>query len=67
MDQALLKSKLKGAGLLRGMADEIEALGDELFQTASAESNLPIWVSGRKGRTCSQLRMFADAIQKWKL
>ncbi|MFN8317952.1 MAG: aldehyde dehydrogenase (NADP(+)) [Saprospiraceae bacterium] len=64
MDQALLKSKAERAGLLRGMADEIEALGDELLQTASAESNLPIVrFQGERGRTCSQLRMFADAIQ----
>lgn len=64
MNQALRKSKVERAELLRGMADEIEALGDELLITASAESNLPIVrFQGERARTCTQLRMFADAIQ----
>jgi len=51
------------ATLLRRIADEIEALGDELIDRARAETGLP---EGRltmeRGRTCGQLRLFADVV-----
>lgn len=53
------------AGLLKAIASEIEALGDELIQTASTESNLPAGrITGERGRTMSQLRLFADLLEE---
>ncbi|WPU95014.1 aldehyde dehydrogenase (NADP(+)) [Mucilaginibacter sabulilitoris] len=47
------------------IADEIEALGDELLQKASAETNLPIpRLTGERARTTSQLRMFAAMLRE---
>jgi 2,5-dioxopentanoate dehydrogenase len=49
------------ANLLETMADEIEALGDELIKIIGEECNLPEGrVLGERGRTCGQLRMFAQ-------
>ena len=49
------------ASLLRRIADEIEALGDELIDRAVAETGLPEGrFVGERGRTCGQLRLFAD-------
>ncbi len=51
------------ATFLRAIADNIEALGDELVETVMAESNLPQGrVVGERGRTCGQLRLFADLV-----
>ena len=51
------------ANFLCSIADEIEALGDDLLETASEESNLPIVrFQGERARTCGQLRMFANFI-----
>ncbi len=53
------------AAFLRAAADAIEALGDELLETASRESNLPIGrITGERGRTCGQLRMFANHVEE---
>ncbi|WP_162426682.1 aldehyde dehydrogenase (NADP(+)) [Pontibacter pudoricolor] len=53
------------AQLLRTIAEEIEALGDVLLETASRESNLPLArLTGERGRTCSQLRLFADVVEE---
>ena len=53
------------AGFLRGIADEIEALGDTLVHRVMAESGLPEGrVTGERGRTCGQLRMFADLVEE---
>ncbi|GAB3527634.1 aldehyde dehydrogenase (NADP(+)) [Pontibacter brevis] len=53
------------AAFLREVAAEIEALGDELVQTASAESNLPAGrITGERGRTMNQLRLFADLLEE---
>jgi len=61
-----LYKKLKGenrADFLRDIADEIEALGQKLLDTASEETNLPIArLTGERGRTCNQLRLFADLV-----
>ncbi|WP_439558449.1 aldehyde dehydrogenase (NADP(+)) [Dyadobacter sp.] len=51
--------------LMRAVADEIEALGPELIQTAKEESNLPeARLTGEKGRTIFQWRSYADALEK---
>lgn len=58
------KSNAERAQLLRQIAEEIEALGDALLETASLESNLPlVRFQGERARTCGQLRMFADTIE----
>jgi 2,5-dioxopentanoate dehydrogenase len=50
---------------LRQIAENIEALGDELILRANAETGLP---EGRlrteTARTCNQLRLFADLIEE---
>ncbi|MRG45004.1 aldehyde dehydrogenase family protein [Chitinophaga sp. SYP-B3965] len=51
------------AAFLRAIAEEINTLGDELINTASAESNLPLpRLQGERDRTTGQLRLFADLI-----
>lgn len=51
------------AAFLRAIADGIAALGDELTNTASAESGLPLArLQGERDRTTNQLRLFADLI-----
>ncbi len=53
------------AAFLRAIAEEIEALGDTLIETASRESNLPTArFMGERGRTTGQLRMFADYVEE---
>ena len=52
------------AGLLEGIASEIEALGDELIEMASQESGLPAQrLSGERARTAGQLRLFASVVK----
>lgn len=54
----------KKAELLRTIASEIEAIGDSLIQRAVQESGLPEGrFKGERGRTCGQLRMFADLVE----
>jgi NADP-dependent aldehyde dehydrogenase len=49
--------------LLKAIADEIEQLGDELIERASAETGLPIArLTGERARTIGQLRLFADEV-----
>lgn len=51
------------AAFLRCIADEIEAIGDPLIQRGTAETGLPAArLQGERGRTCGQLRMFADLL-----
>jgi len=53
------------AELLRAIADEMEALGDVLIERAMAESGLPkARFKGERGRTCGQLRLFADLVEE---
>lgn len=55
----------KKATFLRAVADEIEALGDELVKTAMSETNLPeARIIGERGRTTGHCRMFADYIEE---
>lgn len=53
------------AKVLRSVADNIEALGEELIMTCSEETNLPAGrLEGERGRTCNQLRMFANLLEE---
>lgn len=51
--------------LMRTIAKEIEALGDELIQTTMRETNLPeARLKAERGRTIFQLNSYADACEK---
>jgi NADP-dependent aldehyde dehydrogenase len=53
------------APFLRSVADNIEALGDDLLDRASLETGLPVdRFAGERARTCNQLRMFADLLEE---
>jgi alpha-ketoglutaric semialdehyde dehydrogenase len=53
------------AAFLEAVAEEIEALGDELIVRAMQETALPRpRLEGERARTCKQLRMFADVVRK---
>ncbi|MGA0059055.1 MAG: aldehyde dehydrogenase (NADP(+)) [Planctomycetota bacterium] len=52
------------AAFLEAIAVGIEALGDPLLERASAETGLPLArLTGERGRTCAQLRMFASLVR----
>ena len=52
------------ATFLETIADNIEALGDELIERAVAETGLPRpRILGERGRTCGQLRTFARTVR----
>jgi alpha-ketoglutaric semialdehyde dehydrogenase len=53
------------AAFLRGIADEINALGDTLIHQAMAESGLPeARLQGERGRTTGQLNMYANLLEE---
>ena len=53
------------AKFLRQIADNIESFGDVLLERAMLETSLPkARFVGERGRTCMQLRMFADLVEK---
>ena len=53
------------ARLLRGIADELVALGTTLIDRAHAETGLPVSrLEGERGRTVAQLRLFADHVEE---
>lgn len=57
-------SLVERAALMHAIADEIEALDDELVQTAHAESALPLpRLQGEKARTVNQWRSYAHAVK----
>jgi NADP-dependent aldehyde dehydrogenase len=57
-------SPRRRAGFLRAVATQIEGLGAELVERMTAETGLPAArVEGERGRTCGQLRMFAELIE----
>ncbi|HEX4949344.1 MAG TPA: aldehyde dehydrogenase (NADP(+)) [Blastocatellia bacterium] len=59
------RSKDERAAFLDRIADEILAQGDELLQRAHAESGLPLdRLTGERGRTMNQLKMFAALIRE---
>ncbi len=52
------------AAFIRLVADTIDALGDDLTQRAMRETGLPeARLNGERGRTVSQLRLFADEVE----
>ena len=58
-------SSLARAQFLERIAVEIEALGDALIERANAETGLPAArLSGERGRTCGQLRLFAQTVRE---
>ena len=65
---AIPYGKLSGrskAHFLRAIASEIEALGDALVERATVETALPAArIQGERGRTCAQLRLFADLVEE---
>lgn len=53
------------AALLESVAAEIEALGDVLIEQAAKESGLPKErLTGERGRTANQLRLFAGVVRE---
>jgi len=58
------KSGADKARFLELIADEIEALGEELINIATAETGLPAArITGERGRTMGQLRLFAQLLK----
>ena len=58
-------SSAEKAKFLRAIADEIENLGDELVSVYCQETGLPEGrAKGERGRTCYQLRTFADFVEE---
>ncbi len=54
----------KRAQFLRTIGDQINALGDELIETACAETGLPAMrIQGERGRTVNQLGLFANLLE----
>lgn len=52
------------ADFMRAIAIEIDALGDELIETAAGETNLPVArLNGERARTIFQLNSYADAAE----
>jgi 2,5-dioxopentanoate dehydrogenase len=53
------------ARFLRQIAENIEALGDELIVRVNAETGLPeLRLRTETARTCNQLRLFADLVEE---
>jgi len=58
------KSGLEKAAFLDKIAEEIENIGDDLVQIATAETGLPAGrIQGERGRTTGQLRLFAQLLR----
>lgn len=52
------------AAFLDAIASHIEGLGDALIERAARESGLPVArITGERGRTCGQLRLFASEVR----
>lgn len=52
------------AAFLDAIADEIKARGDDITETGSGETGLTeVRLQGERGRTCGQLRLFAEHIR----
>lgn len=53
------------AAFLEQIADEIIAIGEPLLEAYTRESGLPrARAEGERGRTCGQLRLFAEVVRK---
>jgi NADP-dependent aldehyde dehydrogenase len=58
-------SRQDRATLLRRIADEIDARGEQITEIGTQETGLPAArLEGERGRTTGQLRLFADHIEK---
>ena len=58
-------SRQNRATLLRRIADEIDARGEQITEIGTQETGLPAArLEGERGRTTGQLRLFADHIEK---
>ncbi|SEN73192.1 NADP-dependent aldehyde dehydrogenase [Loktanella fryxellensis] len=58
-------SRTDRAAFLDAIADQIDARGDALTAHGSAETGLPAArLIGERGRTCMQLRLFADHLRR---
>ena len=56
---------MQRAEFIEQLANEIEALGDQLLETANLETGLGLpRLTGERGRTCNQLRAFADLLKE---
>lgn len=59
------RNAIQTADLLQRIAQEIESLGDELIQRCGAETGLPPErLKMERGRTCGQLRLFAQVVEE---
>jgi len=59
------KSPEEIANFLERIGEKIVALGEELIERAAAETGLPTKrLVGERGRTVSQLQMFADIVRE---
>lgn len=59
------KSGEEKAEFLEAIGDEIMALGDDLIERCMKESGLPEGrLTGERGRTVSQLKLFADVVRE---
>lgn len=59
------KSGKEKANFLKKIADEIEAIGEELTDRYTSETGLPEGrANGERGRTCGQLRLFASLLEE---
>ena len=59
------KTAVERAAFLQRIADEIDARGSEITETGCRETGLPeARLTGERGRTTGQLRLFADHILK---
>jgi 2,5-dioxopentanoate dehydrogenase len=59
------RSPAERAAFLERIAEGIEALGDALIERANAETGLPVArLTGERGRTCGQLRLFAQTVRE---
>jgi NADP-dependent aldehyde dehydrogenase len=57
-------SRAQRAAFLRRIAEEIDARGAEITEIGTRETGLPgARLEGERGRTCGQLRLFADHIE----
>lgn len=64
-DDYSMRPAAERASLLEAIATEIEALGDALLQRAHSETGLPLArIAGERGRTCAQLRLFANLVRE---
>jgi len=59
------RSGREKATFLRKIAENIESIGQPLVDRATAETGLPAGrIQAETGRTCAQLRMFADLVEE---